>query len=532
MKTIFRKAFLTVGMVSTLAMTSCIDETFPTSGATDEQLSSSAKATEALLWAMPAYYNTLMWDGDYGYDWGFSSIMHVRDIMTEDVCRVASGYDWYTRWAVNQYMSEDYVYNQYLWNFYNKLIQTANNVCGALNPATASDDQLGFLAAAKAVRASHYLDMARMFEFLPNDKISGINKAGNDVTNLTVPIVTEATTEDQARNNPRAHRDSMYAFILSDLEWAEDHIALNPNKVKTLPSIAAVYGLKARLYMWVENYDSAQVYARKAIDLGQYTPTTQGEWLNTATGFNNLSTPSWIWGIKAMKEDDCVKTGILNWTSWMSNETTFGYAAAGPFLMIGKSTYDRMDDRDFRKLSYKAPEGGTLAGKEPVLDAAWAAELPAYSSFKFRPGEGDMEEPTVAAASAYPLMRIEEMYFIEAEAAAHTDAAAGKALLESFMQNYRFAEYACYASEQAAVIDEIVFQKRVELWGEGQTFFDVKRLNLSVDRTYEGSNFQEESKFKTEGRPAWMNICIVKSEKNNNKALVGFENPDPSDCYK
>ena len=147
-------------------------------------------------------------------------------------------------------------------------------------------------------------------------------------------------------------------------------------------------------------------------------------------------------------------------------------------------------------------------------------------------GEGDMEEPTVAAASAYPLMRIEEMYFIEAEAAAHADAAAGKALLESFMQNYRFAEYVCYPSEQAAIIDEIVFQKRVELWGEGQTFFDVKRLNLSVDRTYEGSNFQEESKFKTEGRPAWMNICIVKSEKNNNKALVGFENPDPSDCYK
>jgi hypothetical protein len=28
-----------------------------------------------------------------------------------------------------------------------------------------------------------------------------------------------------------------------------------------------------------------------------------------------------------------------------------------------------------------------------------------------------------------------------------------------------------------------------------------------------------------------MNICIVKSEKNNNKALIGWENPDPTGKY-
>lgn len=533
MKTIF-KAFLTVGVaVSTLSMTSCIDETNPTSGATDEQLSSSSKATEALLWAMPAYLNALMWDGDYGYDWGYGSILHVRDIMTEDMCRVSSGYDWYTRWAVNQYQSEDYIYNQYLWNYYNKLVQTSNNVCGALNPETASDAQLGYLAAGKGYRAMAYLDMARMFEFLPSDvNPEGLNAAGNCVINLTVPIVTEATTEDEARHNPRATREEMFTFILSDLDWAEKYIELNPNKVKTLPDLTAIYGLKARLYMWVEDYVNAEKYARLAINAGDYVPTSKADWLSTTTGFNTLNCSSWVWGAKAMKDDDCVKTGILNWTSWMSNETTFGYAAAEPFTMIGAAVYNRINDLDFRKLSYKAPEGHPLAGKEPYVDADIFASLPAYAGLKFRPSEGNISDYAVAAASAFPLMRIEEMYLIEAEAAAHQNAANGKALLEAFMTTYRYPEYVCNVTEQDAVIEEIVFQKRVELWGEGQTFYDIKRLNYSVDRVYEGSNFQAESKFETNGRPAWMSIPIVKSEKNNNDALIDWENPDPSDAYE
>jgi len=37
-----------------------------------------------------------------------------------------------------------------------------------------------------------------------------------------------------------------------------------------------------------------------------------------------------------------------------------------------------------------------------------------------------------------------------------------------------------------ALIDEIMVQRRVELWGEGFRWYDLKRLNLPLDRT--GSN--------------------------------------------
>ena len=67
--------------------------------------------------------------------------------------------------------------------------------------------------------------------------------------------------------------------------------------------------------------------------------------------------------------------------------------------------------------------------------------------------------------------------------------------------------------------------------GEGQTFFDIKRLNMSVTRGYTGTNFKAEACFNTIGRPAWMNICIVVTEERNNEGLKGYENPDPSDLY-
>jgi hypothetical protein len=178
-----------------------------------------------------------------------------------------------------------------------------------------------------------------------------------------------------------------------------------------------------------------------------------------------------------------------------------------------------------------APAGTALEGQTTFIDAKFAAQyfIP-YVSVKFRPNEGDTQEFSVGSASAYPIMRVEEMYFIEAEAAAHLNAADGQSLITNFMTTYRDPEYTCTATGDA-LIDEIVFQKRVELWGEGQIFFDIKRLNMSVTRGYAGTNHPEERRYNTVGRPAWMNFCIVRTEKNNNAALEGYENPDPSGLY-
>jgi hypothetical protein len=178
---------------------------------------------------------------------------------------------------------------------------------------------------------------------------------------------------------------------------------------------------------------------------------------------------------------------------------------------------------------YKAPAGHNLEDKVPYIDAEFAADLPEYAAIKFRPNAGNTQEYSVGSSTSYPIMRVEEMYFIEAEAAEHLVAGEGIALLEDFMKTYRNAEYSVNPGVDA--IDEIVFQKRVELWGEGLSFYDIKRLDMSVTRGYEGSNVDAARQYNTNGRPAWMNYCIVLTEKNNNKAIVDWENPDPTGKY-
>lgn len=516
--------------------TGCIDEVFPTSVATEDQVTSSDMAAQAMLWGMPASLNVIGTIGsDFHWDWGYGSVMHIRDVFTGDMPIVSSGYNWYSAWEQNQAQGEDYISPQYLWNFYWQAVLSCNKMLSAIKEESATTEQLGFLGAGHAWRAHFYLDMARMFEFLPNDiYTTGVNAAGNNVTNLTVPIVRETITEEQSRNNPRATREEMAAFIQEDLDKAEELIGNLSVSSKAQPHLDVVYGLKARLYMWLENYPKAQEYARKAITESRLAPMTEAQCLSTSTGFNDIS--CWMWGSQMVSEDGVVQTGILNWTSWMSNETSFGYSAQEPFLMIDPQLYNRMSNTDFRKRIWKAPSGSALDGQTEYLVSSvfgdFANRLPAYASTKFRPANGNCDSPLDGAASAFPLMRVEEMYFIEAEAAAHQSAVKGAKLLIEFMSKYRDPQYDFASTNQAEVIDEIIAHKRVELWGEGLSFFDIKRLNMSVTRGYKGTLYSDAVRFNTNGRPAWMNICIVQTEKNNNKALIGYENPDPSDKYQ
>lgn len=547
MKKIY-KAFVAAALVvPALLTTGCIEEVFPTNGATQEQLNGNSKATEALVWAMPAHMNQVFTvPSEQHWDWGKGAIMHGLDCMTADMAIVYSSYNHFNTWcAANIGLNDGYLVCQFIWNFQTEQVLTANKVVGAIDPATTDPDLMAYLGQGLAFRASTYLDMARMYEFLPNNYVPATNTFGNDVTGYTVPIVTDKTTEEQARNNPRAKHDEMVKFIRTDLEQAIPLLQKGTARTsKTVPNLGVCYGLMARLYLWdatyheqglpyagegtaAELYQKAAQYARLAISTSNATPMTRNEALNTQSGFNDLRVSSWMWGMQLTDEDNAVKTGIINWASWMSNETSFGYASAGPMVMIGANVYRRINDRDWRKLMFIAPTSSPLSGRESLINEEQRKDLPTYASLKFRPGEGNIDDYKVGAVVGIPLMRVEEMYFIEAEATAHTNPTGGLELCTSFMQKFRYATYRSNASTPEDIIDEIVFQKRVELFGEGQAYYDYKRLNMSVDRTYSGTNFNwGRDTYNSVGRPSWMNYVITQQETDANRALEKWNNPN------
>lgn len=527
---------------SLTSLTGCMEVTDPaTNIATEGQIQNSPSSSESFLMAMPANFNkvstSLVNDG-WHFPFGYGAIMYIRDLMTGDLLQSTKNYaQHFYFWAQNKYQGDGYVFGQYISTYYYNFILTINNMVGAVNPENATDQQLGYLGAGLAFRAMCYIDLARMYEFLPNDRTSNINAEGNDVSGLTVPIVTAEMNQADALNNPRATHEKMKEFIESDLNKAEEYIKhLTKTAGGVLPDLSCVYGLKARLYMWDGDYENAAKYARLAINNAKVQPMSEEACTNYKTGFNDIT--KWMWGATQTSEDYSVKTGIVNWTSWLSNQTTFGYSGYGqenmPFNEIDKRMYERISDTDFRKTEFKAPEGSELADKViqiPAVKSLADKRMPAYASVKFRPNEGNTDDPNIGAASSYPIMRVEEMYFIEAEAVAHTNAAKGKELLETFMKTYRDPKYTCKVSSTDDVVEEIVFQKRVELWGEGQTFFDIKRLNYSVTRGYPGTNWYDLTRLNTNGRPAWMNLVFVAYEGDRNQGVRGMNNPDPSDLY-
>ena len=537
------KSLMTVGLFSlALVNTSCIEETEPTQYATQDQAERSSSATKAQAMAIPAQFGAM--DDDYvdKYTWhapfGYPAMMIIRDIMGNDMGFPTSSYaSHFYRFGSCQNLGGQYIYAAYIWTYYYKLIQTANSVISVVKPETASSDQLGYLGAAYAVRALAYLDIARMYEFLPNEMTTSINADGNDVAGLTVPIVTPTMTEQEARNNPRATKAEMVAFIQSDIANAKTYIShISDRMNRTLPDLACVYGLEARLDLWTENYTAAATAAQNAISAAGMSPLSEAVALDKATGMNSPS--QFMWCVNLVKESNAVQSGIVNFTSWMSNQTTFGYtgAATGQYMICDKKFYDRISNSDWRKKWWQAPEGSSLRDQSEknhieYLTADDQEGLPAYAAIKFRPGQGNTEDYNVGTAVAIPLMRVEEMYLIKAEAEAHSNPSTGLATLTDFMKTYRNPSYSSVAASEADVIDEIIFQKRVELWGEGQIFFDYKRLNMSVNRGYTGTPFFNLLRLNTNGRPAWMNLVISVSEYQDNQAVNHWNNPDPSDLY-
>lgn len=529
--------FLTIG---------CIDEVEPTSLVTSEQLSENASTTEVLLWGMPAFMSAYNVTGGGGAnDYGIGTIMHILDIMGEDYVVTPHFYDWYSSWSYNESMGETSSDVNLVWTTLYKSILTTNMLIGNIDSQTDNSKLLQYLAAGYAFRASLYLDAARMYEFLPNDGTSQINADGKDVFGLTVPFVFDATDEYMARRNPRAFHTEAFGYIRKDLECALNIFAERGCiDDKTLPGYYATCGILARAYMWHgsflkefgEQYDreltadecfaTAERYAKKAQEGG--TPLTESQWTDVSMGFNSFN-DSWLWGFTVSKESDAVRSAYDNRISWVSNEVSYGYAGVGPYIKVDKQFYERISPTDFRKLSWKAPRESELYERVSYCDKEIFDRLPDYAALKIRPGQGEVNDYNIASAVSVPFMRVEEMYFIEMEAVAQRgqedDAIA---LLQSFMQKYRAPGYQYSASD---IIDEIFFQKRVELWGEGRNYFDYKRLNKGVVRNYEGTQFGAAAQMNTRTRPAWMNFVIHSSETSNNDSIRSYNNPDPSDCY-
>lgn len=527
-------------------LSSCIEETFPEGGnVTTEQVGDSPFAMNSLASSIPTILITnYIGIGDH-FDFGYPGIFGATDRLAGEVFPVSGnlpgGNQYLDRWQAYLYPGDmsglsasGYATPFFYLNYY-QFIYAANEVISIAKDSPDGDIPLGI---AKAYRALFYLDLARLYDALPAKapERQSYESELEAVKGLTVPIVREGATLEELENNPRATREEMFEFIFEDLGEAERLLADYQPESKNMPSLAVVYGLYARAYLWLggfdetyaniptgtEAYKKAAEYARKAIDASGCSILTEAQWLDPKTGFNTINS-AWMLGMH--QTTDTVLNNLLSWAAHMSLEAVYGYSyGAQPGISV--FSYERMSDTDFRKKSYVTADRSYDAAKDymSLTEEEFQTVAP-YASYKFHTNGGEKSNYTVANVVDVPVMRVEEMYLTEAEATAHYDEATARTLLTSFMA-HRDPNYTIPASY--TLVDEIIFQKRIEFWGEGIIFYDMKRLNMSMHNGDAGSNAPSMAQLSTDGRAPWWNCVIPLSAVQQNIGLSGKNNPDPT----
>lgn len=546
--------YLSIALSPVLFATGCIEEIDPQSGTvTKDQVAnapnSSDKLTSALtsgLTGSPLYGAT---PSENAWDFGYTTTFLWRDVMGQDMVNVDDGHNWYATWAFcGTGLGPAYAICQAPWTYYYGFIKNCNNVIAVINSIPENSrtaGEINNLGIAHTMRAMFYMDIARMY--CPSTY-------GKDPQALTVPIVTESTSATEATNNPQATNEKMFEFILSDLDKAEAELADYKRADKYTPDLSVVYGLKARAYLTMEKWAEAEHYAKEAQK--GYTAMTPAQYTDRETGFNTPN-DSWMFATTFKSNDPCItqNDGDSSWGSWMVMEITpegeMGYAANyGVPFHIDRHLYNTIPESDCRKdcfVSFDVPDMAT----EDAL--AYCQEH--YSDYpstivnlnqnvnykfgcggisvKFRPAGGDAghNDVSIGFCVAVPYMRVEEMMLIEAEAAGMQNEGRGIQKLTEFAQlrdpNYVYGSHnEQYNSDYATAFqNEVWWQRRVEFWGEGLAYWDIKRLQKGIIRSYEGTNHPNGVQWNTTTVPQWMTFCFIGTETAYNMAIV--QNPTP-----
>ena len=278
-------------------------------------------------------------------------------------------------------------------------------------------------------------------------------------------------TEDVPEGKERSTVEQVYTQINLDIDNAIALLDGKPRTNKSHLDVSVGRGLKARVALIMGNYSTAATYAADARD--------GYELMDSATyylGFriSSESSDEYMWASQIV-EDQTDKWA--NYGAYVSRNFSSTSIRRNP-RSINSLLYDLISPTDVRKTNYSVT--GDHENLQSGIEIVSSAARYPYSNQKF------IAVSTSDSRIDVPNMRISEMYRIEAEAEARlgNDGPAAAALYT--MAVARDPSYTMSSNTGQDLIDEILIQRRIELWGEGFGFFDLKRLDLPLDRT--GSN--------------------------------------------
>lgn len=470
MKKILKYTF--VGLMGCSVLTSCLDsalDTAPTDSMSGTTLLSNANSAMVPLNGIyRSMYTSWSPTGNTHQSFGISSYAIMADVMGDDMIMDAMGSGWYwydclynvkSRYTSSAWRSYD------IWNCYYTWISNANYILAAEETMSGSTGDVNYvIGQAYAIRAYSYFMLAQNF---------ARTYKGHE-EDPCCPIYTEPTVAGTA-GQPRSTVQKVYELITSDIQTAINKLTDAPaQKHKTHIDLSVAYGIQARIALTMEDWNLAKTAAHNAIEASGCTVLPVSDFL----GLNDVTAANVMWGAPIQNDQTGMYASFFSHMDAVDeldvSMKPYGNSAR---KQINKDLYDNiMLPTDTRKQWWDP----TNEESERGADAGYQQEKFKFSDYSTWLGD-------------YIWMRVEEMYLTAAEAECMLgDETAAKndlyAVMSKRVDGYTTSKTgtalgATSSQRTGSLREEIIDQRRIELWGEYGRIWDLRRLHQGFRRT-------------------------------------------------
>lgn len=379
---------------------------------------------------------------------GESSMMLHRDFLGEDIMIPVN--QWFgTTYRYTATRSATGTQTSFGYFFYYKLIANANMIIANIDNAAGPDtEKKAIKGEALTYRAWAHFQLVQLF----GSRYDATAKPNNQ------PGVPLMLTPSSAASK-RASVEDVYTQVNKDLDDAITNMAGYERSTLSHFDVSVAKGIKARVALAMQDWANAAKYAVEA--RAGYTLMDKDA---LVSGFNSVNNKEWMWGSNVVDDQTIYFYSYFAFVSANFNSTNIRTCPK----CINSALYAKITATDIRK-TFWDPTGASIPSPGGTK---WP-----YANKKF------FVKNASSSVGDVPYMRAAEMYLIEAEADArlNQNGAAADALYTLAVN--RDPSYQKSTKTGTALLDEILIQRRIELWGEGFRFTDLKRMNAPLDRT-------------------------------------------------
>lgn len=414
-------------------------------------------------------------------DFGLKAFHIATDLMCEDVAY--RNWNWFQFDYQLDNREANYRRTNSTWKQFYKIISNVNKHLETYFQKESSAP--AYLASKSEAQALRGIAFFHLVNFYQHTYKGHENDPG-------VPIVLSTDTVKL----PRATVKEVYEQIIKDLTPLVEYGSYTEDRTDVDKGVAAAYLAKA--YAQMEDWPNCEKYAAIAKKGADDVVSKPGRTWNIGKATDIL------WGA------DVTPSNSSLWASFWSHMDEFlirGYAAGGKKKLIHNLLYNKISKTDSRrKLWVNLKEYKDIADQVRQSSPNPNAKLEDYDQMKFVAGADGMEQD-------YSYIRVQDPILLEIEAMVEqnklTEAAT---LLNGFVQQ-RDPQFTA-ASTSEDLREQVRFQRRIELWGEGTNWFDMKRWKMTIDRTGDGSNHAAIFKVKTDEPKFYHMLPISEIEAN------------------